>query len=206
VFDREAVFVKETLSRVVDRHPRLRIVLEHVSTAEAVDWVRGAPENVAATITAHHLLYDRNAMFEGGMRPHMYCLPVLKRARHREALVAAATSGDPKFFLGTDSAPHSRAAKEASCGCAGVFTAHAAIELYAEAFERAGAIEKLADFASRFGARFYGLPIATETIELAREPWTVPASYPLVGGELVPLRAGETIAWQLRAAPAILER
>lgn len=199
VFDREAVFVKETLSRVVDRHPTLRIVLEHVSTAEAVEWVRGAPANVAATITAHHLLYDRNAMFEGGVRPHMYCLPVLKRAKHREALVAAATSGDPKFFLGTDSAPHSRAAKETSCGCAGVFTAHAAIELYAEAFERAGAIEKLEGFASRFGARFYGLPIASETIVLEREAWSVPASYPLAGGELVPLRAGETIAWRLRS-------
>jgi len=199
VFDREAVFVRETLSPVVDRHPALRIVLEHVSTAEAVDWVRSAPTTVAATITAHHLLYDRNAMFEGGVRPHMYCLPVLKRAKHREALVAAATSGDPKFFLGTDSAPHERTTKETSCGCAGVFTAHAAIELYAEAFDRAGAIERLGDFASRFGPRFYGLPVARETIVLEREAWRVPASYPLAGGELVPLRAGETVAWRLRA-------
>jgi dihydroorotase len=202
VFDREAVFVADTLSRVVDRHPELRIVLEHVSTAEAVAWVRGAPAHVGATITAHHLLYDRNAMFDGGVRPHMYCLPVLKRAKHREALVAAATSGDPKFFLGTDSAPHQRVAKEASCGCAGAFTAHAAIELYAEAFERAGAIEKLEGFASRFGAAFYGLPVARETIVLEREAWTVPGSYPLAGGELVPLRAGEMIAWRLTSRTA----
>jgi dihydroorotase len=197
VFDREAVFVRETLSRVVDRHPTLRIVLEHVSTAEAVEWVTDGPDHVAATITAHHLLYDRNAMFDGGVRPHMYCLPVLKRARHREALVGAAVSGSAKFFLGTDSAPHQRSAKEASCGCAGAFTAHAALELYAEVFDRAGALEKLEGFASRFGARFYGLPVAQEMIVLEREAWTVPASYPLAGGEVVPLRAGESVAWRL---------
>ena len=196
VFDREAVFVRETLPRLVSRHPRLRIVLEHVSTAEAVEWVAAAPEHVAATITAHHLLFDRNAMFAGGIRPHMYCLPVLKRAHHREALVAAATSGNPKFFLGTDSAPHARPTKESACGCAGTFTAHAALELYATAFERAGALARLPDFASRFGPRFYGLPVATTTTVLERRPWTVPATYPMADGELVPLAAGEPLAWR----------
>lgn len=201
VFDREAVFVRETLTRIVDRYPRLKVVLEHISTEEGVDFVRDAPPNVAATITAHHLLYDRNAMFQGGVRPHMYCLPVLKRARHRHALVDAATSGEPKFFLGTDSAPHLRPTKEAACGCAGVFTAHAALELYAEAFERAGALAKLADFASRFGPRFYGLPVSTDTVVLERRTWEVPPSYPLDGGELVPLRAGESLAWRLVTGP-----
>ena len=206
VFDREAVFVRETLSRVVERHPQLRLVVEHVSTAQAVEWVRDAPDHVGATITAHHLLYDRNAMFQGGIRPHLYCLPVLKRARHRQALVAAATSGNPKFFLGTDSAPHERSTKETGCGCAGTFTAHAALELYAEVFDRAGALDRLADFASRFGPGFYGLPVATDRVTLERQAWTVPASYPLGAlgeGELVPLRAGEEIPWRLVAADAI---
>ena len=197
VFDREAVFVRETLAPLLDRHPRLRVVLEHVSTAEGVAFVQSAPANVAATITAHHLLYDRNAMFTGGIRPHMYCLPVLKRATHRAALVRAATSGDPKFFLGTDSAPHTRGTKETACGCAGVFTAHAAIELYAEAFDAAGALDRLEGFASRFGPAFYRLPINGKKIRLRREAWRVPAALPLAGDELVPLRAGETIAWRL---------
>ncbi|MBK6919557.1 MAG: dihydroorotase [Deltaproteobacteria bacterium] len=196
VFDREAVFVRETLARVIDRHPTLPIVLEHVSTAEAVAFVEAAPAHVAATITAHHLLFDRNAMFKGGLRPHMYCLPVLKRAHHREALVRAATSGSPKFFLGTDSAPHGRGAKQAPCGCAGVFTAHAALELYAEAFDAAGALPRLPDFASRFGPAFYRLPVATSRVTLVREPWRVPASYRLGDDELVPLRADELVQWR----------
>lgn len=196
VFDREAVFIRDTLTPLASRHPRLRIVLEHVSTAEAVAWVTAAPDHVAATITAHHLLFDRNAMFAGGIRPHMYCLPVLKRAHHREALVAAATSGNPKFFLGTDSAPHARPTKEAACGCAGAFTAHAALELYATAFERAGALARLPDFASRFGPQFYGLPVATATTVLQRASWTVPATYPMAQGDLVPLLAGESLGWQ----------
>lgn len=197
VFDREAVFVRDTLAPLVDRHPTLRVVLEHVSTAEAVAWVKDAPATVGATITAHHLLFDRNAMFTGGVRPHMYCLPVLKRAHHREALLAAATSGDPKFFLGTDSAPHERATKEAACGCAGVFTAHAAIELYAEAFASVGALDRLPDFASRFGPGFYGLPIASETLVLERVAWRVPQTLPLGAGVLVPLRAGEDVQWRI---------
>ncbi|MBC8069427.1 MAG: dihydroorotase [Deltaproteobacteria bacterium] len=197
VFDREAVFVRETLAPLLDRHPKLRVVLEHVTTAEAVAFVRSAGPDVAATITAHHLLHDRNAMFAGGIRPHMYCLPVLKRAHHREALIAAATSGDPKFFLGTDSAPHARPTKETACGCAGMFTAHAAIELYAEAFEAAGALDKLEGFASRFGPAFYRLPVNRGRIVLRREAWQVPATLPLAGGELVPLRAGEFVAWRM---------
>jgi dihydroorotase len=197
VFDREAVFIRETLAPLLDRHSALRVVLEHVSTAEGVAFVQAAPASVAATITAHHLLYDRNAMFTGGIRAHMYCLPVLKRAHHREALVRAATSGDPKFFLGTDSAPHTRGTKETACGCAGVFTAHAAIELYAEAFDAAHALDRLEGFASRFGPAFYRLPVNTTTIRLRRESWNVPATLPLAGSELVPLRAGETIAWRM---------
>ena len=196
VFDRERVFVEQTAVALRERHPRLRVVLEHVTTAEAVAFVEAAP-HTAATITAHHLLYDRNAMFAGGFRPHMYCLPVLKRARHREALLRAATSGSPKFFLGTDSAPHARTAKEAACGCAGVFTAHAAIELYAEAFAAVGALDRLETFASLAGPAFYGLPPARAKIRLRRRPWTVPERYPLAGGELVPLRAGAAVAWSL---------
>ncbi len=196
VFDREAVFVRQTLERLIEQHPRLRVVLEHVSTAEGVAFVTAAPATVAATITAHHLLYDRNAMFQGGIRPHMYCLPVLKRASHREALLRAATSGNPKFFLGTDSAPHARPTKEAACGCAGVFTAHAALELYAEAFDGVGALAALPDFASRFGPAFYGLPVNPQRVRLRREPWPVPERLPLGEGELVPLRAGESVAWR----------
>jgi len=197
VFDREAVFVRDTLAALVDRHPALRIVLEHVSTTEAVAFVESAPPTVAATITAHHLLFDRNAMFQGGLRPHMYCLPVLKRAHHREALVRAATSGNPKFFLGTDSAPHGRHRKESACGCAGAFTAHAALELYAEVFDAVGALARLEGFASRFGPAFYGLPENRERVRLVRSAWTVPERLPLAADELVPLRAGETVQFRV---------
>jgi dihydroorotase len=197
VFDREPAFLEEVLGPTLVRFPRLKVVLEHITTREAVQFVEVTGDNVGATITAHHLLLNRNALFLGGIRPHHYCLPVLKRETHREALVEAATSGNPKFFLGTDSAPHPRKAKEAACGCAGIYTAHAAIELYAAAFEEAGALDKLEGFASRFGAQFYGLPLNQDTITLAREEWTVPEEIALGGEALVPLRAGETIAWKL---------
>jgi len=197
VFDREKVFIDEVLSPLVARFPGLRVVLEHVTTRDAVQFVEVTGPNVAATITSHHLLMNRNALFMGGIRPHYYCLPVLKREEHREALVEAAVSGNPKFFLGTDSAPHGRRSKEAACGCAGIYTAHAGIELYATAFEEAGALDRLEGFASRFGAQFYGLPPNTGTVTLLREPWTVPASLPFGDDELVPLRAGETIPWKL---------
>ena len=197
VFDREAVFIERHLMRLMKDFPRLKIVLEHITTRQAAEFVAAAPAHVAATITAHHLLYNRNAMFRGGIRPHLYCLPVLKREAHRQALVAAATSGNPKFFLGTDSAPHAVGAKEAACGCAGIYSAHAAIELYAEAFEDAGALDRLEAFASFYGADFYGLPRHTDRITLRRESWTAPASLGLGSGALVPLRAGETIRWRL---------
>ncbi|MFZ5662586.1 MAG: dihydroorotase [Pseudomonadota bacterium] len=198
VFDREAVFVERHLAPLVRDFPALRVVLEHITTQAAAEFVAAAPANVAATITAHHLLLNRNAIFQGGLRPHHYCLPVLKRERHRQALLAAATGGDPKFFLGTDSAPHPRHAKESACGCAGLYTAHAAIELYAEAFEAAGALERLEGFASLHGPAFYRLPPNAETITLERAPWTVPAQYEGEGGALVPMRAGGEIAWRLR--------
>ena len=197
VFDREKAFVDEVLGPLVERFSDLKVVLEHITTRDAVQYVEVTGPNVAATITPHHLLLNRNALFLGGIRPHHYCLPVLKREEHREALVAAATSGNPKFFLGTDSAPHSRATKEADCGCAGVYSAHAAIELYATAFEEAGALDKLEGFASHFGADFYGLPRNQDTITLLRKEWTVPRTLRFGGEELVPLRAGETIPWQL---------
>jgi len=198
VFDREKMFIERTLAPLLQRFPRLKVVMEHITTADAASFVAAAGANVAATITAHHLLYNRNAIFTGGVRPHWYCLPVLKRERHRQALVAAATSGNAKFFLGTDSAPHARMAKEAACGCAGCYTAHAALELYAEAFEQAGALDKLEGFASHFGPDFYGLPRNTGTVTLARESWTPPAAYPYVAGDtLVPLRAGETLPWRM---------
>jgi dihydroorotase len=199
VFDRERVFLDRVLAPLVQRFPGLRIVLEHLTTAEGVAFVEAAGPNVAATITAHHLLLDRNAIFAGGLRPHHYCLPVLKRADHRRALLRAATSGSPKFFLGTDSAPHARHAKEAACGCAGCYTAHAAIELYAEAFEAAGALDRLEAFASFHGADWYGLPRNTGSITLVRETWDVPAHLPYDHRDaLVPLRAGERVAWRLR--------
>jgi dihydroorotase len=198
IFDRERVFIDRVLAPVLARFPRLRLVLEHITTADGAQFVREAGPGVAATITAHHLLLNRNAIFAGGIRPHHYCLPVLKREHHRQALVEAAISGNPKFFLGTDSAPHARMTKEAACGCAGCYTAHAGIELYAEAFEQAGALDRLEAFASFFGADFYGLPRNTETITLVKEDWTVPAGLPYTGGDtLVPLRAGENIAWKL---------
>ena len=197
VFDREAVFIERHLVRLLKDFPRLKIVLEHITTRQAAEFVAAAPTNVGATITVHHLLYNRNAMFKGGIRPHLYCLPVLKREQHRQALVAAAISGNPKFFLGTDSAPHAVGAKEAACGCAGIYSAHAAIELYAEAFEDAGALDRLEAFASFYGADFYGLPRHTDRITLRRENWTAPASLGLGSGALVPLRAGETIRWRV---------
>jgi len=198
VFDREQVFIDRVLAPLARRFPALRIVFEHITTADAAQFVRAAGANVAATVTAHHLLLNRNAIFAGGIRPHHYCLPVLKRETHRRALVEAATSGSPKFFLGTDSAPHSRTAKEAACGCAGCYTAHAGIEFYAEAFEQAGALDRLEAFASLNGPAFYGLPPSTERITLAKDAWEVPAAYDyLVGDPLVPLRAGEMLAWRL---------
>jgi len=197
VFDREPVFVERHLTTLLRDFPALRMVLEHITTREAAQFVREAPAHVGATITPQHLLMNRNAIFTGGLRPHSYCLPVLKREIHRQALVEVATSGDPGFFLGTDSAPHPRRAKESSCGCAGIYSAHAAIELYAEAFEAAGALDKLEAFASFHGADFYGLPRNTGTITLHRQPWTVPGEVDFGGVPGVPMRAGETIAWRL---------
>ena len=197
VFDREKAFIEQVLGPLVERFPDLKIVLEHVTTRDAVQYVEITGPNIAATITAHHLLMNRNALFMGGIRPHHYCLPVLKREEHREALVEAATSGNPKFFLGTDSAPHARAAKETSCGCAGIYTAHAGIELYAVAFEEASALDRLEAFASRFGPRFYGLPPNADKITLVREAWTVPQSISFGAETLVPMRAGKSIPWKL---------
>ena len=197
VFDREQVYIEEILGPALERFSRLKVVLEHITTREAAQFVEVTGPNVAATITAHHLLMNRNALFMGGVRPHHYCLPVLKRESHREALVEAATSGNPKFFLGTDSAPHARHTKEVACGCAGIYTAHAAIELYATAFEEAGALDRLEGFASVFGAQFYGLPLSEERIALERAEWRVPERLKFGADELVPLRAGETIPWKL---------
>jgi dihydroorotase len=197
VFDREAVFIDRHLARLVRDFPGLRIVLEHVTTRAAVEFVEQASDRVSATITPHHLLHNRNAMFQGGLRPHYYCLPVLKREEHRMALVKAATSGNPKFFLGTDSAPHSRRTKEAACGCAGIYSAHAALELYAEVFATAGALNRLEAFASHFGADFYRLPRNTDTATLVNESWTVPGELAMGDDVLVPLRAGETVGWKL---------
>ena len=197
IFDRERYFIDEILAPLHARLPKLRIVMEHITTADAVAFVRDADANVAATITPHHLLYNRNAIFTGGIRPHFYCLPVLKRESHREALIEAAISGDPKFFLGTDSAPHARHTKESSCGCAGIYSAHAAIELYAELFDSVGALDRLEGFASLYGADFYGLSRNSDTLTLVRESWEVPAEYAFGTETVVPLRAGENIAWHL---------
>jgi dihydroorotase len=197
VFDREAVFLERTLGPMVKRFPKLKIVMEHITTREAAEFIARAPENVGATITVHHLLMNRNAIFTGGIRPHHYCLPVLKREPHRQALVKAATSGSPKFFLGTDTAPHPRSAKEHDCGAAGMFTAHAALELYAEAFEDAEALDRLEGFASHFGADFYGLPRNASKVTLERVEWEVPGEYPFGGETVVPLRAGQKIRWRL---------
>jgi dihydroorotase len=200
IFDREKAFIETALNPLVEKFPDLKIVLEHITTKEAVDFVAQSKENVAATITPHHLLANRNHMLVGGIRPHYYCLPVLKRrSPHQESIVAAATSGSPKFFLGTDSAPHDKKQKESSCGCAGIFSAHAAIELYAEAFDRENKIERLEGFASHFGPDFYGLPRNTDTITLEKNAWKVPSSYSFSGSEVIPFFAGEKLSWKLSA-------
>jgi len=197
VFDREAVFIDTILAPLVDQIPNLKIVMEHITTANAADFVLQAGDNIAATITPQHLLMNRNAIFQGGIRPHHYCLPILKREKHRQRLMEVAISGSSKFFLGTDSAPHTQGDKESSCGCAGIYSAHAAIEFYAEAFDQAGALDKLEGFASLHGADFYGLPRNTGTICLQREEWSVPESYPFADKHVIPLRAGEKISWKL---------
>ncbi|WP_255568879.1 dihydroorotase [Comamonas sp. NLF-1-9] len=204
IFDREAVFIERQLIPLRQRFPELKIVFEHITTREAAQYVAQAGPHTAATITAHHLLYNRNALFTGGIRPHYYCLPVLKREQHRQALVQAATGASAKFFLGTDSAPHPARLKEHASGCAGCYTAHAAIELYAEAFDRAGALQRFEGFASLHGPAFYGLPANEERITLRRERWSVPERYPFGEGELKPLAAGESLNWRLEpgAAPA----
>ncbi|MEI7841455.1 MAG: dihydroorotase [Gallionellaceae bacterium] len=198
IFDREAVFIEKVLEPLLKDLPKLRVVFEHITTREAVQFVVSANENIAATITAHHLLYNRNAMLVGGIRPHYYCLPVLKREMHREALIQAAISGSRQFFLGTDSAPHAQHTKENACGCAGCYTAHAAIELYAEAFEEAGALDKLEGFASFYGADYYKLPRNSDTITLCKKEWQVPATVGFGEHQLVPLRAGEKMQWKLK--------
>ena len=197
LFDREAVFIEQQLNPLRRDFPELKIVMEHITTKEAAQYVAEADRFLGATITAHHLLYNRNAIFTGGIRPHYYCLPVLKREIHRQALVAAATSGSPKFFLGTDSAPHPAHLKEHATGCAGCYTAHAAMEMYAEAFDAAGALDKLEGFSSFFGADFYGLPRNSGTITLQKESWTPPESFAFGEAELKPLRAGESLPWKL---------
>jgi dihydroorotase len=199
VFDREAHFIERQLGPLIERFPALKVVLEHITTARAVAFVEQARAGVAATITPQHLLENRNALFNGGIRPHYYCLPVLKRESDRQALIAAATGGNPRFFLGTDSAPHERRSKEGACGCAGIFTAHAALELYAEVFERAGRLDRLPAFAAHFGADFYGLPRNAGTVTLVKAPWVAPATYAFADGELVPYRAGRSIEWRVHS-------
>jgi len=198
IFEREARFLEGVLAPLLGRHPELRVVLEHITTAAAARFVASGPQTLAATITAHHLLVNRNAMLAGGIRPHLYCLPILKREEDRKALVSAATGADPRFFLGTDSAPHPVGAKESTCGCAGCFTAHAGIELYAEVFEAAGALERLGDFASRRGPAFYGLPVSDETMTLVREPWSVPETLAFGGARVRPFRATGSVAWRIQ--------
>jgi dihydroorotase len=203
VFDREAFFIDALLAPLLEKFVNLKVVFEHITTARAAEFVAEARRGVAATITPQHLLHNRNAIFSGGIKPHFYCLPILKREQDRRALVAAATGGNPRFFLGTDSAPHERSTKENGCGCAGMFTAHAAIELYAEVFEQAGRLDRLESFASHFGADFYGLPRHQETVTLIKEPWVPPESYNFGSGVVVPYRGGETVAWRLApSAPA----
>ncbi len=197
VFDREKVFIHRHMKPLLNNYPDLKVVFEHITTKDAAEFVASAGDRVAATITVHHLLMNRNDMFKGGIRPHHYCLPILKREEHRQALLKAATSGSAKIFLGTDSAPHAKNAKETTCGCAGMYTAHAAIELYAEVFEAADALDKLEGFASFYGADFYGLPRNAEKVTLVKESWQVPESYPYEGDVLVPLRAGQAVAWRL---------
>jgi dihydroorotase len=198
VFDREAVFIDQVLDPLRRDFPALRVVFEHITTREAAQYVAQAPGDIGATITAHHLLYERNALFKGGIRPHWYCLPILKRETHRQALLAAATSGHPRFFLGTDSAPHAKHLKENACGCAGCYTAPHALELYAAAFESVGRLDRLEAFASHHGPDFYRLPRNTTTITLERREWVVPESLAFADERLVPLAAGESLAWKLR--------
>lgn len=197
IFDREACFIDSILKQIVSDFPELRIVFEHITTQQAVEFVKASSANIVATITAHHLLYNRNDLLAGGIRPHYYCLPILKRQRHQQALLEAATSGNPKFFLGTDSAPHSQQNKESDCGCAGAYTAHAAIELYAEAFDGMNALDKLEGFASFYGADFYKLPRNAGTITLEKTSWQVPSQLPMADDQLIPLRAGQDILWRL---------
>ncbi|CAN4275123.1 PyrC Dihydroorotase [Methylophilaceae bacterium] len=199
VFDRERVFIERHMVAIIKDYPALKVVFEHITTKDAADFVLHTPSNVAATITAHHLLMNRNAMFVGGIQPHHYCLPILKREEHRQALLRVATSGNAKFFLGTDSAPHAKHTKEAACGCAGMYTAHTAMELYAEAFDAVGALDKLEGFASFYGADFYGLPRNAGRIQLHRQSWTVPASLPFADDSIVPLRAGQPVAWKMQS-------
>jgi dihydroorotase len=197
IFDREKAFIDSVLEPLIHRNPGLKIVFEHVTTKDAVDFVQSAPPRIGATITPQHLLLNRNDLLAGGVKPHHYCLPVLKREVHRQALVTAATSGDPRFFLGTDSAPHGRSSKENQCGCAGCFTAHAALALYAEVFEGAGALERLEAFASFHGADFYGMARNQRRVRLVEDPWSVPAGYPFGDDVVVPLRAGREIKWRV---------
>lgn len=198
IFDREAVFLEQVLKPLVSQFPHLKIVLEHITTEESVNFVKEAGENIAATITAHHLLYNRNHMLVGGIRPHYYCLPILKREKHQKALIEAAISGHPRFFLGTDSAPHAKSKKEAACGCAGSYTAYATLPLYAETFDQMNALDKLEDFASVFGPKFYGLPVNTHTVTLERKAWQVPENFNFNNDTLVPVMAGETLTWQIK--------
>ncbi len=198
IFDREKVFIDTILKPLIANHPDLRVVLEHITTKDAVDFVKSSGANLAATITVHHLLFNRNHMLVGGIKPHYYCLPVLKRNTHQDALIVAATSGDAKFFLGTDSAPHAKGAKESACGCAGSYTAHAAIELYAEVFEQAGALDKLEAFASLNGAKFYKLPINEDKITLIKKSWQVPSSIVFGDDVVIPIRADDTILWEVQ--------
>jgi dihydroorotase len=195
IFDRERVFIDSVLSKIVTEFPELKVILEHITTSDAVDFVDSCSENVAATITAHHLLLNRNDLFKGGIKPHHYCLPILKRETHRLALVRAATSGSPKYFLGTDSAPHEKGTKEAACGCAGVYTSHAAMEFYAMAFESVGALDRLEGFTSHYGAKFYGLPLNEGYVKLIKNPQKIVDQYSYPGGVVVPFKAGETLDW-----------
>lgn len=198
IFDREKLFIEEVMKPTIARHPTLKVVFEHITTKEAAEFVEQAGPNIAATITVQHLAYNRNHMLAGGIKPHFYCLPILKRNTHQQKLQEVATSGNPKFFLGTDSAPHVKGAKESACGCAGCFSAYAAIELYAEIFEDLGALDKLEGFASHFGPDFYNLPRNTDTITLTKQSWTAPAEMPFANDVIVPIKAGETIHWQLK--------
>ena len=197
IFDREEVFLKTVLAPIVETYPNLKVVMEHITTANAVEFVENANNNVAATITAHHLMFNRNDLLVGGIKPHFYCLPILKRNTHQQALIKAATSGSPKFFLGTDSAPHAIGNKESACGCAGSYTAHASLELYAEVFEQAGALDKLEAFASFYGPDFYNLPRNSDTITLEKSSWDVPATMTFGKSEVVPIKAGEQLSWKV---------